>query len=81
MLPIIKTVHESSDEDEPSPPLCPKPSFAEFRKSIDVAELYLSYEDGPNSDEMYSPIQRIQTLVLTNTPKQKQTNIKDYFKS
>ena len=77
----VTPVEESSDEDEPSPPLCPKPSFAEFRKSIDVAELYLSYEDGPNSDEMYSLIQRIQTMVLANPPKQKQTNIKDYFKS
>ena len=52
-----------------------------LKKSIDVAELYLSYEDGPNSDEMYSLIQRIQTLVLANPLKQQQTNIKDYFKS
>ena len=58
-----------------------KPSFAEFRKNIDVAELYLSYEHGPNIDEMYSLIQCIQTLILANPPKQKQTNIKDYFKS
>ena len=71
---------ERSDEDEPSPQLCPTPPFAEFRKSIDVTELYLSYEDGPNSDEMYSLIQRIQTIVLANPPKQKQINIKDYFK-
>ena len=54
----------SSDEDEPSPQLCPKPSYAEFRRFIDSAELYLSYEDGPKSDEMYSLIQRIQTLML-----------------
>ena len=42
----------SSHEDEPSQ-LCPKPSYAEFRRFIDSAELYLSYEDGPKSDEMY----------------------------
>ena len=58
-----------------------KPSFAEFRNSIDVAELYLSYENDSNSDEMYSLIQQIQTFVLTDPSKQKQTNIKDYFKS
>ena len=51
----------------------------EFRSSIDIAEKCLSYEDGPQSDEMYSLIQRLQTMILSNPPKQKQTNIKDYF--
>ena len=67
------------DEDEPAPQLCPKPSFKEFRSSIDIAEQFLSYEDGPHSDEIYSLIQRLQTMILSNPPKQKQTNIKDYF--
>ena len=51
----------------------------EIRSSIDIAEQFLSYEDGPQSDEMYSLIQRLQTMILSNPPKQKQTNIKDYF--
>ena len=67
------------DEDEPAPQLCPKPSFKEFRSSIDIAEQFLSYEDGPHSEEMYSLIQRLQTMILSNPPKQKQTNIKEYF--
>ena len=72
---------DSSDDDEPSPQLCPKPSFAELRMSIDTAELYLSYDEGNQSYEMYSLIQRIQTLILSNPPKQRQTNIKYYFES
>ena len=72
---------DSSDDEEPSPQLCPKPTFAEFRRSIDTAELFLSYDEGNQSDEMYSLIQRIQTLILSNPPKQRQTNIKDYFGS
>ena len=42
----------------------PKAIFAEFKKSIDVAGLYLSYEDGSNIDEMYYLIQQIKTFVL-----------------
>ena len=60
---------DDSDEDEPAPQLCPKPSFNEFRSSIDIAEHFLSYEDGPQSDEMYSLIQRLQTIILSNPPK------------
>ena len=70
---------DDAEEDEPCPQLCLKPSFNEFRSSIDIAEHFLSYEDGPQSDEMYSLIQRLQTMILSNPPKQKQTNIKDYF--
>ena len=62
--PEVDEVSSDEDEHEPSPQLCPKPSYAEFRRFIDSAELYLSYEDGPKSDEMYSLIQRIQTLML-----------------
>ena len=76
---VTPKVDDDDDEDEPAPQLCPKPSFKEFRSSIDIAEQFMSYEDGPHRDEVYSLIQRLQTMILSNPPKQKQTNIKEYF--
>ena len=35
-----------------------------FRSNIDIAEQFLNYEDGPQSDEMYSLIQHLQTMIL-----------------
>ena len=75
----VNPEEDDVEEDESCPQLSLKPTLNEFRGSFDVVEQFLSYEDGPQSDEMYSLIQRLKTILLTNPRNQKQTNIKDYF--
>ena len=73
---------EEDIEDTDSDPAPSKPTHSEFLEALEslkVLQLYASFDDAPEMDEVSDLLLKVQTMCIRHEPKKRQTTLHQYF--